>query len=152
MAEPTRTDKSRHTHTEMRHNTPDREQHTCPMFNILMANVSWGYTRGDTRTQMRSTAHHVRSNTPGNNLLFFVFSYFWVCRALETLPVMSMMIPCHLSPPFSHHHHHICLPVPHPPPMLSSCLPRTLAMADKDQENGHGPLQVSSHSVQPCIC
>ena len=116
MAEPTRTDKSRHTHTEMRHDTPDREWHTCPMFNILMANVGRGYTRGDTHTQMRSMAHHVRSNTPGNNLSFFVFSYFWVCHALKTLPVTSMMIPCHLSLPFSHHHHHICLPVPHHPP------------------------------------
>ena len=49
---------------------------------------------------MRGMAHHVRSNTPGNNLSFFVFSYFWVCHALETPPVTSMMIPCHLSQPF----------------------------------------------------
>ena len=33
-----------------------------------------GYTRGDTHTHMRSTTHHVRSNTPGNNLSFFTFS------------------------------------------------------------------------------
>ena len=37
--EDVRTDKSGHTHTEMRHDTPDGERHTCPMFNTLMANV-----------------------------------------------------------------------------------------------------------------
>ncbi|EDR02601.1 uncharacterized protein LACBIDRAFT_332198 [Laccaria bicolor S238N-H82] len=30
-----RTDKSRHTHTEMRHDTRDGERHTCPMFNTF---------------------------------------------------------------------------------------------------------------------
>ncbi|EDR15375.1 uncharacterized protein LACBIDRAFT_321157 [Laccaria bicolor S238N-H82] len=34
-----RTDKSRHTHTEMKYDTRDEERHTCPMFNTLMANV-----------------------------------------------------------------------------------------------------------------
>ena len=32
-------DKKRDTHTEMRWDTHDEEQHTCPMFNTLMANV-----------------------------------------------------------------------------------------------------------------
>ena len=79
--------------------------------------------------------------------------HFRVCRAhkFKTPPqVTSVMIPCHrhLSRPLSHHHHHRHLPAcAPPPPALSSCPPRTFAMADKDQENGHGPLQVSSHSV-----
>ena len=30
-----RTDKSRHTHTEMTHDTCDGERHTCPIFNTL---------------------------------------------------------------------------------------------------------------------
>ena len=34
-----RTDKSGHTHTEMRHDTCGGERHTCSMFNTLMANV-----------------------------------------------------------------------------------------------------------------
>ena len=38
-SESPRTDKSGHTHTEMRHDTCDGERHTCPMFNTLMANV-----------------------------------------------------------------------------------------------------------------
>ena len=46
---------------------------------------------------MRSMTHYVRSNTPGNNLSYFVFSYFRVCRAFETPPITSVMIPCHLS-------------------------------------------------------
>jgi len=33
-------DKKRHTHTEMRWDTHDEEQHTCPMFDTLMANIS----------------------------------------------------------------------------------------------------------------
>ena len=35
-----RTDKKRDTHTEMRWDTCDEEQHTCPRFDTLMANVS----------------------------------------------------------------------------------------------------------------
>ena len=36
----TRTDKSRHTHTEMRHDTRDGERHTCPMFDALLVTYS----------------------------------------------------------------------------------------------------------------
>ncbi|EDR03052.1 uncharacterized protein LACBIDRAFT_307627 [Laccaria bicolor S238N-H82] len=42
--------------------------------------------------------------------------------------------------PLSHHHHCHLLACAPPPPLLSSCPSRTLTMANKDQENGHGPL------------
>ena len=41
-----------------------------------MGGAERGYTRYDTHTQRRSTTHHVRSDTPGNNVSYFVIAVF----------------------------------------------------------------------------
>ena len=62
-----RTDKSRHTHTEMRHDTLDRERHTCPMFNILMANIGHLFRNV---CWLLSTWYHTISINSGHNVPF----------------------------------------------------------------------------------
>ena len=52
-----RTDKSRHTHTEMRHDTRDRERHTCPMFNTFDG-------------KCRSLIQECVDSSPHNTILF----------------------------------------------------------------------------------
>ena len=65
------TDKKRHTHTEMRWDTPDEEQHTCPMFDTLMANVSHLFRNV---CQILSTWYHTISI---NSATMFPF---WIVR------------------------------------------------------------------------
>ena len=127
-----------------------RDEQTRPKLRFFsLGEPERGYTRGDTHTQMRSTTHYVRSDTPGNNLSFVFSGMSCINSKLHhhddpMSPVTTV----------SYHHHHICsslLACARSPPALSSCLPRTLAMADKDQENGHGPLQVSSPCSAPYL-
>ena len=69
-------DKKRHTHTEMRWDTCDEEQHTCPRFDTLMANVSHLFRN---MCQILSTWYHTISINSATMFPFWIvtaeFSY-----------------------------------------------------------------------------
>ena len=67
-----------------------------------------GYTRTvDTHTQMRSTAHDVRSDTPGNGVSLIVISDIFECRQVPIL--IGKVSEPFLTISFSHHMNMIIL-------------------------------------------
>ena len=77
-----------------------------------------GHTRGHTHTHMRSTTHHVRSNTPGNNLSFFTFSGVLCIQNSASYECDGPMSP--VTTVF------FALPVLHRPCSLPACLTPSL--------------------------
>ncbi|EDQ99361.1 uncharacterized protein LACBIDRAFT_316662 [Laccaria bicolor S238N-H82] len=104
-----------------------------------------GYTRGDTHTQMRSTTHHVRSDTPGNNLSFFIFGCV-VHKFESPRQITSVML---LSRPLSHHHHcHLLACAPPPPRSLPARL-APLLWLKRTKRTVTGPFSTHADGIGP---